>query len=95
MTFDDAASATPEATIPALTAGAELTFTLTVAPRGDTDGIAPDTDTATVTATDGAAPTASNSSVTTNEDTAYTFAASDFNFSDTDAGDALASVTAT
>ena len=94
VTFDDNTSAKPVATIPALAEGAELTFTLTVAPRGDTDGIAPDTDTATVTATDGAAPTASNSSVTTNEDTAYTFAASDFNFSDTDAGDALASVTA-
>ena len=38
------------------------------------------------------APTAENSDVTTDEDTDYTFAASDFNFSDTDSGDTLASV---
>ena len=49
VTFDDAASVTPEVTIPALTAGAELTFTLTVTGRGGTNGAAPDTDTATVT----------------------------------------------
>ena len=39
------------------------------------------------------APTASNNTVTTAEDTAYTFSASDFNFSDTDTGDTLSSVT--
>ena len=53
VTFDDDASATPEVTIPALTAGAELTFTLTVNGRGydgfGSGGTAPDTDTATVT----------------------------------------------
>ena len=38
------------------------------------------------------APTALNSTVTTNEDTSYTFGVGDFNFSDTDAGDGLASV---
>ena len=38
------------------------------------------------------APTASDSSVTTTEDTAYPFAAGEFNFADSDAGDALASV---
>ena len=38
------------------------------------------------------APTALNSTVTTNEDTAYTFGVGDFNFSDPDAGDGLASV---
>ena len=38
------------------------------------------------------APTASDGEVETNEDTDYTFAASDFNFADTDTGDALASV---
>ncbi|MYE10590.1 MAG: hypothetical protein F4X99_02785, partial [Gammaproteobacteria bacterium] len=32
-------------------------------------------------------PTAADSTVTTDEDTAYTFAASDFNFADTDTGD--------
>ena len=200
VTFDDDASPTPEVTIPALTAGTELTFTLTVTGRGGTDGIDPDTDTATVTSTasddatlsaltvtdgtgdltldptfapgtfayaaevgkavttvtltamktdDGAsvsgvtlngnaiadsdftngitvpsllvgdndivvtvtaengasqtytvtvtrtnsAPTASNGSVTTDEDTAHTFAAVEFNFVDSDGGDALASVT--
>ena len=100
VTFDDATSAMPTVTIPALTAGAELTFTLTVMGRGDF--YAPPKDTATLTAfdpnaapaaPDPSAPTASNSSVMTNEDTAYTFAASDFNFSDPDVGDALASVT--
>ena len=52
VTFDDAASAKPVVTIPALTAGAELTFTLTVTGRAThtTNGSAPDTDTATVTA---------------------------------------------
>ena len=51
VTFDDAASATPVVTIPALTVGTELTFTLAVTGRGGTDGIAPATDTAKVTAT--------------------------------------------
>ncbi|MDE0693108.1 MAG: putative Ig domain-containing protein, partial [Gammaproteobacteria bacterium] len=41
------------------------------------------------------APTAADNTVTTDEDTAYTFAASDFNFADADAGDTLASVTIT
>ena len=52
VTFDDAASATPVVTIPALAAGTELTFTLTVTGRAtDTSrGTAPDTDIATVTA---------------------------------------------
>ena len=36
VTFDDAASATPVVTIPALTAGTELTFTLTVTGRART-----------------------------------------------------------
>ena len=49
VTFDDAASARPMVTIPALTVGTELTFTLTVTGRGATNGVAPDTDTATVT----------------------------------------------
>ena len=39
------------------------------------------------------APTATDSLVTTDEDTAHHFAASEFNFDDTDAGDTLASVT--
>ena len=51
VTFDDAASATPVVTIPALTADTELTFTLTVTGRAThtSDGTAPDTDAATVT----------------------------------------------
>ena len=52
VTFDDAASATPVVTIPALADDTELTFTLTVTGRA-TDasyGSAPDTDTAMVTA---------------------------------------------
>ena len=200
VTFDNDASPTPEVTIPALTAGTALTFTLTVTGRGGTSGIDPATDIAKVTSTasddatlsgltvnhgtgdltldptfapgtfayaaevdkavttvtltamktdDGAsvsgvtlngnaiadsdftngitvpsllvgdndivvtvtaengasqtytvtvtrtnsAPTASDGSVTTDEDTAHTFAAVEFNFVDSDGGDALASVT--
>ena len=52
VTFDDSTSATPEATIPTLAAGTELAFTLTVTGPGGTQGTAPGTDTATVTATD-------------------------------------------
>ena len=48
-------------------------------------------DSATTNTTNNA-PTASNGSVTTDEDTAHTFAADDFNFSDTDSGDTLALV---
>ena len=56
VTFDDAASATPVVTIPALADGTELTFTLTVTGRATNTfrGTAPDTDTATVTATNAA-----------------------------------------
>ena len=52
VTFDDDTSATPVVTIPALTEGTELTFTLTVTavPSGAT-GTASTPDTATVTAT--------------------------------------------
>ena len=54
VTFDDAASATPVVTIPALAEGTELTFTLTVTGRATntSNGSAPDTDTATVVAFD-------------------------------------------
>ena len=83
MTFDDAASATPVVTIPALTAGTELTFTLTVTGRATNAsyGTAPDTDTATVTATDANAAPAFTSSATfraaENQTAAGTVAASD------------------
>ena len=57
--FDSAMSATPTVTIPALTAGTELTFTLTVTGRGAgsfSDGFTPGTDAVTATATDNTAP---------------------------------------
>ena len=38
------------------------------------------------------APTAADGTITTDEDTDYTFAAADFNFTDTDTGDTLSSV---
>ena len=83
VTFDDAASATPVVTIPALAAGTELTFTLTVTGRA-TDtfrGTAPDTDNATVTATATNAAPAFTSSATfsaaENQTAAGTVAASD------------------
>ena len=50
------------------------------------------TSAATATVLANTAPRALDASVTTNEDTAYTFAAADFNFTDSD-GNALASVT--
>ena len=48
VTFDDAASATPMVTIPALPEGTPITFTftLTVTGRGSGGGVAPGTDTA-------------------------------------------------
>ena len=49
VTFDNTMSATPTVTIPALTAGTELTFTLTVTGRGGSRGISPGTATAKVT----------------------------------------------
>ena len=51
VTFDDAGSATPVVTIPALAANTELTFTLTVAARSGSDGVTRGTDAARVTAT--------------------------------------------
>ena len=66
------------------------TLTVTVTAEDGT------TKTYTVTVTRAAAntaPTATDSLVTTDEDTAHHFAASEFNFDDTDAGDTLASVT--
>ena len=91
VTFDNNASAKPVVTIPALTEDTELTFTLTVTGRG-TNGIALATDTAKVTATANTAPTATDTTVSTDEDTTYDFDAGDFNFTDEDTGDTLASV---
>ena len=94
VTFADAASATPVVTIPALTAGAELTFTLTVTGRGGTNGTAPDTDTATVTAAVpvvNASPSFTSSatfSAAENQTAVGTVAASD-----SDAGDSVTGYT--
>ena len=70
VTFDDAASATPVVTIPALAAGTELTFTLTVTGRAHSAayGSARDTDTATVTAVGVPELSFAPNSVTVNED---------------------------
>ena len=65
VTFDDSTSATPEATIPNLAAGTELAFTLTVTGPGGTQGIAPSTDTAKVTATEPMARAARSNSAAT------------------------------
>ena len=94
VTFDDAASATPEATIPALTAGAELTFTLTVTGRGGERGTAPDTDTATVTGVTAAnaAPSFTSSSAFSaaeNQTAVGTVAASDSDTGDSVTGYAI------
>ena len=90
VTFDDAASATPVVTIPALTAGTELTFTLTVTGRAtDTSrGTAPDTDNATVTATATDAAPAFTSSATFSAAENQT-AAGTVEASDSDAGDSV------
>ena len=90
VTFDDAASATPVVTIPALTMGTELTFTLTVTGRA-TDalyGTAPDTDTATVTATATNAAPAFTSSATFSAAENQT-AAGTVEASDSDTGDSV------
>ena len=78
VTFDDAASATPAVTVPALAAGTELTFTLTVTGRGSADtgstGVASATDTATVTVTVAVAPGAPASLAATAGDGRVTLA---------------------
>ena len=90
VTFDDAASATPVVTIPALTAGTELTFTLTVTGRGRRfpSGVHTDTDTATVTATATNAAPAFTSSATFSAAENQT-AAGTVEASDSDTGDSV------
>ena len=88
VTFDDAASATPVVTIPALADGTELTFTLTVTGRA-TDasyGTAPDTDTATVTATNAAPAFTSSATFSAAENQT---AAGTVEASDSDTGDSV------
>ncbi len=78
-------------TVPGLTNGQQYAFEIrAVNVRGEGD--AADEATATPANTP---PEASDNTVTIDEDTAYTFDAADFNFSDTDAGGALASVKVT
>ena len=71
------------------------TVTVKVTASDDDGASASDAFDITVNAAVNNPPTAADGTVTTDEDTAYAFAASDFNFADTDAGDALASVTIT
>ncbi|WP_446830451.1 fibronectin type III domain-containing protein [Candidatus Foliamicus sp.] len=71
------------------------TSVITVTAADGNGGSVSDTFTLTVTSDPGPTntpPTASDDTVTTDEDTAYTFDAADFNFSDADTGDTLASV---
>ncbi|WP_446830453.1 putative Ig domain-containing protein [Candidatus Foliamicus sp.] len=71
------------------------TSVITVTASDGNGGSVSDTFTLTVTSDPGPTntpPTASDNTVTTDEDTAYTFDAADFNFSDVDSGDTLASV---
>ncbi len=73
------------------------TSEITVTAADGNGGTVNDTFTLTVTAAPptNTPPTASDNTVTTDEDTAYTFDAADFNFSDVDSGDTLASVKVT
>ena len=76
-------------TVASLQAG-DNEIAVTVSAEDDTTTL---TYTVTVTPAANTAPTASDGAVETDEDTAHTFAAGDFGFSDTDAGNLLASVT--
>jgi len=68
------------------------TRTIRVKATGDTDGLSFEKD-LTINLSDiNEAPTAADKTVTFNEDNAYTFASSDFNFSDQDSGAALSKV---
>ncbi len=93
VTLTGATSATASFTAP--DSAGPLYFRLTVIPVPGGSG-----STGTASAADwiwvevsNTVPTAADGAVTTDEDTAYTFDAGDFGFADTDAGDALASVT--
>jgi VCBS repeat-containing protein len=71
------------------------TRNITVRATGDTDGLSFDK-VLTINISDvNEAPTSADKTVNTNEDTAYTFAASDFSFSDPDNGAALDKVQVT
>ena len=93
VTFDDAAIAEPTVTIPQVTAGTDLVFTLTVTGRGGSNGISTATDTATVTptATANAAPTVANTipDQTATEGTAFSYQVPANTFNDTDTSDTL------
>ena len=95
VTFDSVSIAEPTVTIPPVTAGTDLVFTLTVTGRGGSNGIFTATDTAavttTTTTTTNAAPTVANvipdQTATAGTGFSYQFPANTFN--DTDTGDTL------
>ncbi|MEC5387334.1 DUF4347 domain-containing protein, partial [Uliginosibacterium sp. H3] len=66
-------------------------FTFSVRDQSSVYDASPNTITFNVTPVNDA-PTGTDKTITTNEDTAYTFAASDFGFSDVDSGDSLSAV---
>ena len=93
VTFDDAAIAEPTVTIPQVTAGTDLVFTLTVTGRADSssDSISTGADTATVTPTTNAAPTLANAipDRTATAGAAFSYQVPANTFNDTDTGDTL------
>ena len=75
-------------TISGLTKGQQYAFEVRARNRVGGGAVA----TATATLAANSVPTASSGIITTREDTKYPFQASDFNFTDTDAGDAFTSI---
>ncbi|WP_419935295.1 putative Ig domain-containing protein [Candidatus Palauibacter sp.] len=92
VTFDSVSIAEPTVTIPQVTAGTDLVFTLTVTGRGGSNGISTATDTAAVTTTTAnVAPTVANAipDQTATAGTAFTYQFPTNTFNDTDTGDTL------
>ena len=91
VTFDSVSIAEPTVTIPPVTAGTDLVFTLTVTGRGGSNGISTATDTAAVTTTTNAAPTVANviPDQTATAGTAFSYQFPTNTFNDTDTGDTL------
>ena len=91
VTFDSVSIAEPTVTIPPVTAGTDLVFTLTVTGRGGSNGISTATDTAAVTTTTNSAPTVANviPDQTATAGTAFSYQFPTNTFNDTDTGDTL------
>ena len=91
VTFDSVSIAEPTVTIPPVTAGTDLVFTLTVTGRGGSNGISTATDTAAVTTTTNSAPTVPNviPDQTATAGTAFSYQFPTNTFNDTDTGDTL------